>query len=144
MDGNSDGLNRKDEIKENVKDDVTYRRKCICGGSTITPINLTYVSTILNVVFIVLFVVLFLRLENVKTRLAKLENDAEGSNGGIRTQSSTNQLGLFGSNDGNSDESVRRKNSSLTDSVRRRTNSTLKPTTSGPISLTTSEILKVI
>lgn len=142
MDGNSDGLNHKDTNQDH--EDVTYRRKCICGGSVITSRNLITVLIILNLVFICLFVVVFLRYENVITRLSKLEKDAEVSNGGTRTQPSVNPLGLFGSNDGSTSESIRRKNSSLTDSGRRRANSSLQPTTSGPISLTTSEILKVI
>lgn len=120
--------------KSREKNSVTYRRKCSCGGSPIVAINLSYVSSVVNVVFIVLFVLVFLKLENVKTRLSKLENEADLSNSGFRTEASKQ---LFGSSHGNSEENIRRKNSTPTDSVL----STTRPYPTGEAA--TSERLKV-
>lgn len=97
--------------KSTEKNSVTFRRKCSCGGSSIVAINLSYVSSVINVVFIVLFVLVFLRLENVKTRLSKLESEASLSSRDLMSEASRQR---FESGQGNS-ENNRRKNSTPTD-----------------------------
>jgi len=98
--------------KSTEKNSVTYRRKCSCGGSSIVAINLSYVSSVINVVFIVLFVLVFLRLENLKTRLSKLENEASLSSRDFRSEASRQRFESSLNSENN-----RRKNSTPTDSV---------------------------
>ena len=56
----------------------TKRRACSCGRSTLNFPTLLGLSFLFNIVFVVLFVVVFIRLENVQTRLANLENPVLG------------------------------------------------------------------
>ena len=68
---------------ENFREDdtdkvLTRRRPCACGKSQCkSPLslpNLLCYSFVFNIVFVVLFLVVFIQLNNVQTRLAKLES----------------------------------------------------------------------
>ena len=50
------------------------RRSCACGKSTLNTNNLLCFSFVINIVFVVLFVLVFIQLENVQSRLARLES----------------------------------------------------------------------
>lgn len=63
---------REDDIDRQIK--FLRRRSCTCGESTLTLPNLLCFSFVFNIVFVVLFVVVFIQLEDVQTRLAKLES----------------------------------------------------------------------
>lgn len=51
-------------------------RSCACGKSTFNTNNLLCFSFVINIVFVVLFVLVFIQLENVQSRLARLESPA--------------------------------------------------------------------
>lgn len=52
------------------------RRSCACGKSTFNTNNWLCFSFVINIVFVVLFVLVFIQLENVQSRLARLESPA--------------------------------------------------------------------
>lgn len=64
---------REDDTR--FKQPRTHSRwSCTCGNSGLSLPNLLCLSFVLNIVFVVLFAVVFIQLQNLQTRLAKLES----------------------------------------------------------------------